>query len=86
VLVVDPASSDAPREVARFSRAVLSIEVRDGKIRARGDDRRAFPLKDSEAVPENCIVIEEGGARFAFPREPVVREVEVTLPGREDGR
>jgi serine/threonine-protein kinase len=85
VLLYDPAApAREPAPLASFGHAVLSLEWRDGALRARGDDRRPSPLAAAEAAPGGSIAVEGAAGRYAFPREPVIREIAIEVPGRSE--
>ena len=70
----------APRELARFAGAVRQLTVEGGRAKAEGDDRRPVPLADGDACPADHQVVEGAFGRYAWPRRPIVRQLELPLP------
>lgn len=70
----------APRELARFAGAVRRLAVEGELAKAEGDDRRPVPLAEGEACPPDHQVVDGAFGRYAWPRRPIVRQLELPLP------
>jgi hypothetical protein len=77
--LVQRADAAAPTEVARFAHAVTGLALVDGRLRVTGDDRAPRPLAEGEPAPPDATVVEGALGRYAFPRSPIVRVVDVDL-------
>ncbi len=80
VLLWDAARpGEAPRELARFGGRVLALApAPGGALRVRGDDRAPRPLGPGDAPGPDELAIEGALGRYAYPREPRVRELTLT--------
>ena len=83
VLAIDPTAPELPpRELARFARAVTHLRVEGQALLATGDERQPTPLADGEPAPPGSLVVEGELGRYAYPRNPVLRTLELPLGER----
>ena len=87
VLVVHPdRPEEAPRELARFGRTVLKLELDGGGLRAIGDDRTPRPLAEGEQPTAEERLVEGVLGRYAYPRGSVTRAVTIPKAVLADSR
>jgi hypothetical protein len=79
VLLVDP-NQPAPALLHAFAQEVLGLELLDGRLVARGDDRRPRRLGEGEVATPDELEVEGTLGRWAFPRHAPPAQVALELP------
>ncbi|HBP17882.1 MAG TPA: hypothetical protein DEA08_08815, partial [Planctomycetes bacterium] len=75
--------AEPPRLLHRFGATVSGLRLADGALMAKGDDRQPQLLGEDAELPAGHMLLEGAyGDRYAYPTQPVWREVRLQLKAR----